>query len=241
MKKEIEIMWRGNLPLSAVEWEFDTTAEVVFSRETEEKIKDFWGKAVKQYPSMYDGTLLCVQGIECQPEKITLKIGHIPFSVVHYHYENKKPLTVTNGSLGFQAKIYNPARTHLLIGQRVSTSDYKPGYTTIPGGIFEKKDLQGTIAEACIREIIEETAIEVKTETFRLLTIYREDHKVAIGLLIEVEAKKEIAVTKNESLTIPGNEEWEKQELAWYPTSKLMELKGKPLLEGLAITLNEKQ
>lgn len=41
MKKETEIIWRGNLPLSVVEWEFDNATEIAFSREIEEKIKDF--------------------------------------------------------------------------------------------------------------------------------------------------------------------------------------------------------
>jgi ADP-ribose pyrophosphatase YjhB (NUDIX family) len=239
MKKELDIMWRGNLPLSAVEWEFDTTAEIAFSREIEEKIKDFWEEAVKQYPTMYDGTLLCVHKINCQSEKISLVMGYIPFSVVHYHYQNNKPLTVTYGSLGFQAKIYNPERTHVLLGQRVSTSEYKPGYYALPGGILEKKDLQGTIAEACLREIKEETFLEINTETFRVLTVFREDHKVAIGILVEVETKQEIDAEKNAKLVIPANEEWEKQELTWYSVTQVKELKDEQLLEGLMITIND--
>ena len=239
MKKETEIIWRGNLPLSVVEWEFDNATEIAFSREIEEKIKDFWGKAIKQHPSMYDGTLLCVHGIDCQKEKIKLKIGRMPFSVIHYHYQNKKPLMESYGSLGFQAKIYNPTRTHVLIGQRVLSSEYKPGYYAFPGGILEKKDLPGTIAEACLRERTEETSLEINTETFRILVVFREDHKVATGILVEVETKKEIDVNKNEKLTILGNEEWEKNELTWFPVTQVKELKNEQTLEGLTIIIND--
>ncbi len=238
MKKEIEIIWKGNLPLTALTWEFDTKAAVTFSREFEEKIENFWEKAIKKNPNMYDGTLLCVHKINCQKEKINLVIGYIPFSVVYYHYHNKKPLMVSYGSLGFQAKIYNPERTHVLIGKRAATQ-YKLGYYAFPGGILEKKDLQGTITEACLREIKEETLLEINAETFKLLTVYREDSKISTGILIEVETREEIAANEKESIKTPGNEEWEKQELTWYPVTKVKELKNEQTLEGLTITIND--
>jgi ADP-ribose pyrophosphatase YjhB (NUDIX family) len=241
MNNEFEIMWKGNLPITALEWEFDTTKQIAFTQELEEKIKEFWIRAVKQHPKMYDGTLLCVHGIAYQSEKISLQIGFIHFSSVYYHYENKKPLEGTYGSLGFQAVIYNPTRTHILIGRRVKTSEYKPGFYAHPGGILEKNDMQGTITEACLREIKEETSLEVKNETFRIRAIFRDDQEISTGILVEVETKEELDASENERLLTTGNEEWEKNELIWYPVTRVKELAKEQTLEGLTITINEEQ
>lgn len=237
--KQVAILWKGDLPLSSLKWEFDTTKEIAFTLKIEEKIADFWQKAVQNKPTLYDGTLLCLHNIDYNSPEIKLILGFIPFSVVFYHYQNKLPLKVTMGSLGFQVLIYNPNRTHILVGERAATSDYKPGYLTVPGGIFEKDDLEGSIVTACQREIIEETSLETKSDSFKLLSIYREDHKVATGLLVEVETRNEIDVNEHSTLAISGNEEFENQQLTWFPCSRLNELKDKLMLEGLRLTIND--
>ncbi len=237
MNKEFEILWKGNLPITSLEWTIDTTAQIAFTEELEKEMADFWRETIRQYPNMYNGTLLCVHKIDYRPERIGLILGYIPFSWVQYHYKKKKPLKVTYGSLGFQAVIYNPLRTHILLGQRETKSEYKPGYYAHPGGIFEKKDLHGTINDACIREIVEETSLELNSETFRVKALFRDDQKISLGILVEVEAKEEIDAEKEDKLIISGNEEWEKNELTWYPVTQLAELENKPMLEGLQITL----
>jgi ADP-ribose pyrophosphatase YjhB (NUDIX family) len=241
MNKEFIIMWKGNLPITALEWTYDATAQIAFTEELEKEMAEFWKQAVKEHPKMYDGTLLCVHKAECQPEKIKLLIGYIPFSWVHYHYKKKKPMEITYGSLGFQAVIYNPKRTHMLLGQRVASSEYKPKYYAHPGGIFEKNDLPGTFTEACLREIAEETNLAVNKETFRVKAVFRDDQKISLGILVEVESKKEIDAGKEAKKLVKGNEEWEKKKLIWYPVTRLKELENKPMLEGLQVTMRERR
>ena len=80
MNKEFEILWKGDIPITALKWKFDRTAQLAFTQELEEEMADFWVQAVKHNPKMYNGTLLCVHKINYQPEKIDIII----YILFHY-------------------------------------------------------------------------------------------------------------------------------------------------------------
>jgi ADP-ribose pyrophosphatase YjhB (NUDIX family) len=76
-------------------------------------------------------------------------------TLVYLNYKRRK-LSESLGSIGFQLFIRDPTKKKFLLGKRAQSSDYKPGHYTIPGGMFEVEDCEGTVENAVLREIKEE-------------------------------------------------------------------------------------
>ncbi len=228
MKKKLEILWEGYLPITNVLWKYNPSESIILSDSTKKECEKYWTKLTEQYPNIYDGTLLSVNNIDYQENDIIFHLGNIRYSELSYHCKNNLQLEHSIGSLGFQALIYNLSHTDILIGQRASTSDYRPNFYGTPGGIFEAFDVKGTIRDACIREIQEEIFTAIKPESMRLLAIFREESFTAVGLIIEIETLKD-----KETTIIKGNEEWQGNQLQWLPVSKLIELKDDTLMDSL--------
>jgi len=238
MSEQLEFFWSGNLPLSSVSWQYDSSKVIQFSDSFNKNCSEFWLELKKEFLNLYDGKLLAVTDIEYSENSIVFHLGNVRFSQITYHYKKKLPLSESLGSLGFQAIIYNPSRTHVLVGQRSLGSEYRPGDFGIPGGIFEVQDTESTIVDACLRELIEEISIEVIPETMKILAIFREMNQIATGMIIEMESQEEINVSQDSFSQVEGNEEWENKVLNWYPLAQVAKLESKISMEGVIFIQN---
>ncbi|NPE09297.1 MAG: NUDIX hydrolase [Asgard group archaeon] len=227
MSQELEFFWKGRLPLSSISWHYDSSKNIEFSDSFNKSCNEFWLELRKEFSNLYDGKLLAIEDIEYSENSIVFHLGNVRFSQITYHYRKKLPLVGSMGSLGFQALVYNPTRTHVLVGQRFHGSEYRPGAFALPGGIFEVQDTDSTIVTACLRELTEEISIQVKPETMKMLAIFRELNHIATGIIIEVESKEEIRGNQDSFLQVDGNEEWEKKVLKWYPIDEVATLDSK--------------
>jgi len=72
--------------------------------------------------------------------------------------------------LGCSAVIFDPAREKVLLTQRTDN-----GQWCLPGGRIEAGE---TVAEACIREVLEETGLQIKV--LRLIGVYSDPHKLVV-------------------------------------------------------------
>lgn len=148
------------------------------------------------------------------------------------HDKGKIPFKSSLGSLGFQCVVLNKNRNAFLIGERAHTSDYKPGWLTLPGGIFELDDTKKAVQKACLRELTEEVTINVKIKSLRLRAILREQNNLGTILLIEAETDSNVPRERIKRTKVGGNEEWENNELEWIDIADLNTL-SKPLMEGI--------
>ncbi|MFX0211265.1 MAG: NUDIX domain-containing protein [Candidatus Hodarchaeota archaeon] len=224
-----EILWEGRIPLSSVKWTFNPNKTFNFPPKFENRRQQIWNSMCKAYPHLYDGEILFLEDYSLEKESLKLYTRTIRFSEILVHIEDD--LRVPNyGSLGFQAIITDSTHAYLLMGERAHTSEYKPGYLAIPGGIFEKNDSRKSILEACLRELEEEIVIDVDQESFYLVAILREASKLGICLLVEVETMKNVSSSEGK---VDGNEEWERNQLEWIKFSQICDLEQDRLMEGL--------
>ncbi|MHA2156728.1 MAG: NUDIX hydrolase, partial [Candidatus Hodarchaeales archaeon] len=195
----------------------------------EERRKILWNSLCKQYPHLYDGEILVLDNFNLEKDFLTLYTQTIRFSSIQVHLmENLR--VPKYGSLGFQTIITDPSHSYFLIGERTHASEYKPGYLAIPGGIFEKRDSEHSLLEACMRELREEMSIEVNQESFCLVAMVREASKLGTCLIVEVETLSNVLSSEDK---IIGNEEWETKQLQWISPLQVCELNQDLLMEGL--------
>lgn len=228
------ILWEGRIPLSSVLWRFNSSKPLEFSSAFEERRQFLWKSMQIQYPHLYDGEILILSHFSFENTKLILYTRSIRFSQILVHL--KDGLKVPEyGSLGFQAIITNPpSHSFLLVGERSHESEYKPGFLTIPGGIFEADDTKNSLINACLRELTEEISISLNRSSFYLVAILLEASYLGTCLLVEVEI---LLDNENPILTgqkIFGNEEWEKNQLEWILFSQIREMTQKRLTEGLS-------
>ncbi|UCG00859.1 MAG: NUDIX hydrolase [Candidatus Heimdallarchaeota archaeon] len=222
-----EILWEGRIPLSSVIWTFDPNKTFKFSPLFEEQRQQIWNAMCKTHPHLYDGQILILNDFSFEKNILKLNTWTIRFSCIQVFL--KKNLEVPKfGGLGFQAIITDPTYSYLLIGERAHTSEYKPGYKAIPGGIFEESDSKKSLLEACLRELKEEIQIDVNPESFFIIAMVREASKLGTCLIIEVETREDVS-----QQSLYGNDEWESNQLEWIEFSQVFDLKHKHLTEGL--------
>ncbi len=229
MGDDEEILWEGRIPLSLVIWTFNPTKNFNFPPLFEKRRQQIWNSMCKTHPHLYDGEILVLDNFTREKEILKLHTQTIRFSSIQVYLEDK--LKVPNyGSLGFQAIITDPTHSYLLMGERAHTSEYKPGYLAIPGGIFEKSDSEKSLLEACMRELQEEITIKVNQESFYLVAMVREASKLGTCLLTEVETIDDVLSSEGK---LSGNEEWERNQLEWIKFSQICDLEQDRLMEGL--------
>ncbi len=233
MKPDSSILWIGNLALENLTWTVNTPEIISANPEHEERRKAHWKQMLKKYPHLYDGDLLLVKDCKITKDQIALVLSLTKFSLVSFYYEEKIPFKDSLGSLGFQCVVLDKNRTAFLIGERAHTSDYQPGWLTVPGGIFEREDVEGDVQEACLRELIEEITVKVKKDTLKLRAIIREQNDMGVILLTEIETEIIVPEESKHREIIRGNEEWERKELRWVRFDEISQLPFNRLMEGL--------
>lgn len=161
---------------------------------------------------------------------LKLSVGTIRFAQMMTHERLDIPIHDGHGSLGVQVAIFTANRRHLLVGERSHNSDYRPGWLTIPGGIFEVTDVSGSITKAINREMREEVMLKLR-QSFLLRAILKMHPHTSTALLVEAQ----LAETENidVSRAVKGNEEWEEKILRWLPCSELPQLNRERIFDGL--------
>ncbi|UCE13352.1 MAG: NUDIX hydrolase [Candidatus Heimdallarchaeota archaeon] len=234
MGKNRSALWEGRIPLSSVFWRFNASKPFQLSPSFEERRLYVWKSMQMQYPHLYDGELLVLSHFYFENSKLILITRSIRFSQVLVHLKDGLKVS-EHGSLGFQAIITNPpSHSLLLVGERSHESEYKPGFLTIPGGIFESDDARNSLTNACVRELDEEINVPLNINSFYLIAMLPEANQLGTCLLIEVETTEEHARTVMPNLKVTGNEEWEENQLEWLSFSQICDLKKNRLMEGLS-------
>ncbi|MHA2250288.1 MAG: NUDIX hydrolase [Candidatus Kariarchaeaceae archaeon] len=223
----LQILWEGSIPLDQVKWEFIPNNDPSLPIGFETLRKSTWEMKKKQFPNLYDGDIVFLNDFRIEDEGITLYVSEIKFSTITTLFENRISLPMNKGSLGFQATIFDINKEKVLVGQRSAKSEYKPGFYSMPGGIFEVSDLKSTVAHGILREVNEEIGINLENHPMLLRAIVREQNNIAVGLMVEISSDLS---TKSEGL--PANEEWQDHRVKWYTINEICSL-GKEILEGL--------
>ncbi|MFW9992196.1 MAG: NUDIX domain-containing protein [Candidatus Odinarchaeota archaeon] len=209
------VIWTGRVPLSSITWVFDESKRFSFSPSFEKKRQETWKYMTQHYPWIYDGELLALDDLSVENSALKLMMRSIRFSQLVTHERNGLRLPESLGSLGFQAVITNSNNTHLLIGERAQSSDYKPGFITLPGGIFETSDMQSSLQDACLRELREEIALPLNEQSMFSIALIRDTNHTGSIILVEGKASASFTSSELNSGTVAGNEEWEGNKLWW--------------------------
>ncbi|MHA1214354.1 MAG: NUDIX hydrolase [Candidatus Hodarchaeales archaeon] len=220
-------LWSGKVSLNNVLWTHKEEEPQIFSDEFNINCQKFWKRKSKEAPHLYDGNLVLLESFSFSGEKLNLKTKMIKFSKIFYCLQNEIALPKTLGSLGFQIFIWNQKKDHILAGRRSLSSEYMPGFWTVPGGMFESFDTRSSLKKAVMRELQEEIDLEINTENLNLIAILPEQHNLGAILVIET------SISSRTMEDISGNEEWEYNLLKWVPLRDLYNYDPNQLMEGL--------
>lgn len=231
---KLEVFWRGRIPLEKVTWHLNPDSILVLSSELEGERDKVWTSTLREYPNSYDGNLVVLLDYQISESSAHFQLGSITFSRI-LTLEKAGIRPDAYGSLGFQSIIFSPNREFVVVGERAKESLYCPLYHAIPGGILEISDTKGSFEQACMREIEEETDIELEEEK-HLVAIIGEVHgSVGIIAMIEAVAKNPI----DYDAPILGNEEWTDRQLHWVHVDELDQFTVDTSLEGPIFLKNE--
>ena len=233
---DLEIFWKGKIPLENVKWNFFSEREHFLSDELEIRREEIWKNEIANYPETYDGDILILEDFHLIDDQMVFNLGFIKFSRV-LTLDKVKQRPPGYGTLGMQAIIFSPCETNVLAGIRSDTLPYCPLFHTVPGGILEVFDTKGNFESACMRELNEEVEINLEPEKF-LSAIIQEYHgSVGAAAIITT------SVSDNPKMDekIKGNEEWKDGLLSWYPVDHLEDVKFENSLEGLLFLKSERE
>ncbi len=234
VQPQLTIHWRGHIPLEHVSWKRHTGREVVLKPELEAKRNRVWKKTVRQHPSVYDGLLLVLERLQASSTGVHLDLNTVRFSRV-VTLDSLGLGLVGYGCLGCQMIILTPDRQSILIGERARVSIHCPLFLSVPGGMLESGDAEGSVEKACMRELNEEALVDVGPEK-HLLAIVGELHgKLGAIMLVEMVAQE----TPIPGALVSGNEEWTSSQLRWYSVDELDRLDLSRTLEGVAFVAEE--
>ena len=231
--QELNMFWKGRMPLESVTWKFNPDKELELDPELERKRLEIWKETIEQYPDTYDGRLLVLDNLESSPNTLHLETAFTTFSRVLTL--ERLNLGFKYGCLGVQALIFSPDKGKILIGQRAEELMYCPLYYGGPGGMLEVSDASVSFDIATMREIEEEVRLEFLPQK-HLVAIMKDMYtKVGSCLLIEC-----IAAPKSSfSTPVEGNEEWTGRQLRWYDTEELLNFEDSLCLESPVFTKRE--
>ncbi|MFX0114506.1 MAG: NUDIX domain-containing protein [Candidatus Hodarchaeota archaeon] len=231
-----DILWKGRLDLKRLTWKFDPSWTYDLPPELEKARTTIWRQATKDFPHIYDGELLCLTSYHLEANESKLSVGTIRFSQMMVHERLNIPIHDGYGSLGVQVAIFTDDRRHLLVGERSQKSDYRPGWWTLPGGIFEVADVNGSINKAINREMKEEVALKLH-QSFILRAMLKMHPHTSTALLVEAQIAQGEAI--DVSRPVRGNEEWEEKTLRWLPCLELPHLDHERIFDGLDFIAGE--
>ncbi|MFW9779069.1 MAG: NUDIX hydrolase [Candidatus Heimdallarchaeota archaeon] len=233
------VFWEQKITLSDVSWEHDPHYRFNFSSKILRLSKLHWKALSRQYPALYDGKILVLQNFSDKSGILKLTTSWIEFSLLVYHNYNKLSIPGTLGVLGCKVLITNPKETHFLLGVRSQKSEYKPGFVTLPGGLFEISDITNTVQEACLRELREELEIQVQEDVMDLIAIIRGEKGNSAILMIYTTCRTlGNGGVPDVSIPVVGNEEFQDNLLRWTSFEQIPYLESPNLMEGLQYLKN---
>jgi ADP-ribose pyrophosphatase YjhB (NUDIX family) len=231
----VQVLWKGRKNLENIRWKHDASKKFSFSQEFMERKNQLWAEMTAEFPQIYDGTIVVLEKYQVEEAQIIFYNRSIKFSELVMLERNNLPMPESLGPLGFQAVVLNQPKSHFLMGKRSEKSEYKPGYLTIPGGLFEMDDLKGSVKDACLRELNEEIDLQFDESEMHLIAILK-DYGLGINLLIESQILEE----RSTAHYVTGNEEWENK-LQWMTFANAQNLDEKLILEGLSFIKNHRK
>ena len=233
---DLQVFWKGKIPLDDVIWNFAPEREVFLSNDLEKQRENIWNEEVSTYPETYDGDILVLEDYNLIDGQMIFDLGFIKFSRV-LTLAKVKQRPPGYGTLGMQAIIFSSCSTHVLAGKRTENTSYCPLFHTVPGGILEVSDTKRDFESACMRELHEEVDINLKPEKY-LTGIIQEYHgSVGVAAIISTSASDNPKMNEK----INGNEEWKGRELSWYPVDHLDDVTLENSLEGLLFLKKERE
>lgn len=202
----------------------------------EAKREEVWRRTVREHPNVYDGLLLILDRLQISPDGLHLDLGTIRFSRVVTL--NSLGLGLTGyGCLGCQLIILSPDHQSVLIGERARDSMYCPLFLSVPGGMLETKDAEGSLEKACLRELTEEAVVDVTPEKHLLAVVGELHGRLGAILLVEMVAQEKPTLES----PVQGNEEWTSGQLRWHPVDELDRLNLSQTLEGVSFAAEERR
>ncbi len=230
---DLNLYWRGRVPLGNIRIEFDKTQELFLSPELEAQRKAIWHRAKIENSDIYDGRLLVLTGFENRKNAFVLTAGFMTFSRVLTLHRLGVSLDFP-GSLGVQALIFSPDMQHIVWGKRSLDSIYCPGFFATPRGMLEIGDADN-ITEGILREIKEEIVLDFSEEVF-LVAIAEEFHgTVGAGLIVQMKTNTPPDITQQ----VRGNEEWIDNTLEWHSVENLIDTNKDESLDALVFAHEE--
>ena len=209
------VHWKGKTSIDYVTWEL-LEDEIFLPDHLEARRNTLWEQLVAREPTAYDGNCLYAQDLQLSPDKIHITTRSIKFSR-HITLIEEKTRLDGYSSIGVNALIYTPDRKHLLVGIRSPDVLYYPEYATVPTGLVMKEDTEGTVRDAFLREVNEETNIQLDNEMNLIAITTEQRDPYAIQMLIQCTAKH----VPDIRIPVPGNNEWKNRQLHWTPLDQL--------------------
>ena len=231
---QMNILWKGRMPVDWIEWELDAEKEFILSSELETKREEIWRKTVTEYPDSYDGQLLVLDKFSINSQTAFLSMGYITFSRILILEKYGLGLH-KYGCIGVQALVFSPDKTHVLMGQRSEDLMYRPLNYGGPGGMLEIVDANDTFQIAIMREIEEEVNLNFQAEKHLLVIMKDLYTKVGVCFLVECI----VAEPFNLNAPVMGNEEWTNNQLQWYPVEEVAGLEQSMCLESPVFVKDE--
>ena len=230
---ELNLYWRGRVPLEKITIEFDKTLELFLSPELETQRETIWNRAKIENSDIYDGRLLVLTGFEYRENTFVLTAGFMTFSrVLTLHRLGVSPDVL--GSLGVQALIFSPDMQYIVWGKRALDSMYCPSFFATPGGMLEIEDAED-FTEGILREIKEEIFLDFAEDMY-LVAIAAELHgTVGAGLIVQMQSDTSPDLTQQ----IRGNEEWIDNSLEWHSVDELININKDESLDALVFANEE--
>ncbi len=194
-----EELWTGDIHVDKLEWQIcGASLEDLLGVRYENVVsvmETVWAEYSSRF-DIYNGDLVGVlnfrEGVfECFTYSFKEHLAMVSLGVVMGNFR---------GNLGFKLHLYSPDGQRVLVGRR-SSSGYMAGYLSSVGGMFEHSDIWGSIADAVLRELEEESGIgscSLDWASFRLLAIQREMNGLAINLVLEVRLVGDVKIKKND-------------------------------------------
>ncbi|MBS3793950.1 MAG: NUDIX domain-containing protein [Candidatus Thorarchaeota archaeon] len=227
------VYWKGRVATGNIEFEH-SHERILLSHKLEEIREHIWEETVQQYPNSYDGDILVLEGVSSKNERMILHTKEIKFSRVLVLERIGQKLG-EYGTVGLQMAVFSENHQYILYGERAHTEMYCPGLYSLPGGMLEVSDTEGSFDHACMREFLEEVSIDIH-EGRHLIGIVKDLHSaVGITLIVKGEAKTKPQAGRQ----IQGNKEWKDETLKWYDVDSLASLGKHQVLSGLLFLKKE--
>jgi hypothetical protein len=223
-----KLFWEGRLNTNKVGWKLHSGSAFLLSEELEAKRDEIWNDTKQNFPGVYDGKLLLLDGYTVGENDVQLNLREIQFSQVLTIEKTGNKLEPF-GTVGVQMLILSPDGRFLLYGKRAKDLLHCPLFLAPPGGMFSGSDIKYPFTKASMREINEEVQLELQDEKY-LVGICADLYTQVGTILVLLAYSKQ---TPDISQSVPGNEEWDGHQLHWHSVETLENLEYTNLLEGL--------